>query len=432
MDNILLCCLSSHRVGAIKLLYAELQALGTCNIVLLIDHSLIGRFSNWFDGPANCIAIRLTTIRKVSLRQGECIRGEGRESDVSLVDGGGFRARMILFAKIVIGSVIFKWKLRSLFRLKKIDYVFIEGDREPVFGLLIIQVARRLGCVVGIPYLANFASVDRLLMSKKVATGSVVKFISKYFYPVNLINNVDFYSIEILIWGLLFRCLPANPWVMGSGGCDCLFVANEIEKEHYVTGGVGSKVIVAGDPQVDICRDAREKLPLGRNSSQRVIVAIPQLFEHKLCCLETQIAMTSEMFTLASEIADGPFVVSFHPKANLKLYEDVLGKFDCEVLHSDLVNVLNDADLLIAGYSTTVMWAIELGKQSLIWDYTGLGWNLFDDYGLSIIHGPILPSDWSRFVNKVDLSCKFDVHPERAVKMMLRSMKQKKEITACL
>lgn len=278
-----------------------------------------------------------------------------------------------------------------------INIIFLNGDRhigcEPIF----LKISNELNIPTIIPYLADFADKERLLRSNIMVNKIKTKlFTSKYIlnsqnnlnYRVE--NNKYYYSHPMANALQIFEVLTSNPYVMGSGKSDILCLNNKYYKNLYIKNGVSKdKISLTGDFAYDnlyyLNKNKNKKIlkeellkKYNLNSGKRnIIIALPQLAEHGFLEWDEHWKEIEFLITTLSSLQQN-LLVSLHPKTDIKQYEFLELKYNCKILDERLSDVLPVADVFIATFSSTVVWAVLCGIKTIVVDFYNFNYRMYD------------------------------------------------------
>jgi hypothetical protein len=188
--------------------------------------------------------------------------------------------------------------------------------------------------------------------------------------------------------------LSDNPFSMG-GGLAQKVAVDEDDKQQLVSDGIQtSKVVVTGDPGLDRLyisfkqketRRAQLVERYGLNPKSKILLcAVPQFAEHGRLDWERHWQIIRELVaTLAGR--GHAVMLSLHPKADMAdyLFLEEAGKVI--ITHESLVEILPSADIFIAGFSSTVRWAILGNVPTIVMDILDQNEPLFENFQ-GIIH----------------------------------------------
>lgn len=180
-----------------------------------------------------------------------------------------------------------------------------------------------------------------------------------------MVSFFDF-PTSLALWCMGLRA--KNPWVMGgSGYVDFMTVQTEFEKRDILSDPDWKPdyIAVVGAPALDnllhedkhaACDDPR---PLA-------IFAVPQHFSDAPNYTPEELGETVDALCRASFRV----LLSVHPKEKTARYHHLLrGDTDSMISPQPLSQILPQADLFLASYSSTISWAGALGIPAAIIDY---------------------------------------------------------------
>ncbi len=182
--------------------------------------------------------------------------------------------------------------------------------------------------------------------------------------------------------------LPPNPWTIGGGYSDAVTLIGEEDRERYIDMGVAAeKLVVTGQPSLDplyraACQVAalRESLikKYGLDSAKKLLVCgVPQLAEHGIVDWATH--WQEIRFLVAALAQTGSNVLlSLHPKSQPEQYRFLEGEYGVKLLQGPLGEILPVADVFTATFSSTVRWAVLLGIPTLVFDFYGFNFDIYD------------------------------------------------------
>lgn len=285
--------------------------------------------------------------------------------------------------------------ISKLVKKHNIKALLLNGDRhlglEPVF----LKISKDLNIPSIIIHLGDYADEELIFYNnfaiKKIKPNLFTsKYIIKsqetlsykvvrhsYYYPHYVGNALNKFGV-----------LTKNPYVMGSGSCDILCINNHYYKSRYIHQGVNeNKIRVVGDGSYDhihkqysqrsVIRQRLVKKYRLDNNKKIVIVALPQLGEHEELPWDKH-WQEINFLVKSLESLDHNTLISLHPKMNEKNYKYLEKKFNCRILDERLSDSLPSADLFIATYSSTVTWSILCGIKTVIVDFYGFKYTMYD------------------------------------------------------
>ncbi|EPY00517.1 hypothetical protein K678_15736 [Magnetospirillum fulvum MGU-K5] len=96
-----------------------------------------------------------------------------------------------------------------------------------------------------------------------------------------------------------------------------------------------------------------------------------------MCSWDEHIANTRALFAAMSDTG-AEVLLSLHPKSRPETYRDEADIVGAHILVEPLRDVLPLADIFVSTYSSTVRWAAMLGIATIIADFTGLNYRMYD------------------------------------------------------
>lgn len=179
---------------------------------------------------------------------------------------------------------------------------------------------------------------------------------------------------------------PTNPWVLGAGLSDLMLVESERERNRLISmGGNPKKYVVTGTASQDALYEkkllksiTKDKLfkRYGLKSKKLILIALPQYYEHGLCSKKQHFSIISDMCSKISEL-NAELILSLHPKMNIDDYRYLERQFSVKLIEEPLSDVIITADLFLATYSSTIVWAVLCGIPTIIFDHLSMNYNDF-------------------------------------------------------
>jgi hypothetical protein len=276
----------------------------------------------------------------------------------------------------------------------KIDILLINGDRNLGYEPIFIKISKEFNIPSIIVYLVDYADEERILKNEiKTKKLKPNLFISKYIIKsqknlnYKILKDRYYYTHPAANALKKFGVLTSNPFVMGCGYSDIICLNNDYNKDLYVSRGVVEKKIkVLGDANYDhlfkqqlkkkeIKQNLRKKYKL--DEKRIIILAPPQLGEHNLLPWDEHWNEINFLFKNTTDL-DVNVLVSLHPKMEIENYRFLGQKYKCHIIEENLVDVLPAADMFVAGFSSTLNWSILCGINSILLDFYGLNYSMFD------------------------------------------------------
>jgi hypothetical protein len=215
------------------------------------------------------------------------------------------------------------------------------------------------------------------------------KYPEQLYFPSQGSIGYSFYPLVETTLLAALDLLPQNPWVMGGSNSEWLMADGlEASQRFQQQGCIEEKIILTGhcshdelynwylkrnEMAVNICQELGRKSPL-------ITVALPQLGEHGLLPWDEHWQEIHYLCGVLQNWSDN-IVISLHPKMDLDQYKFIETDYELQISPKSLRDILPASDLFIAGFSSTVKWAVVCQVPSLVVDFNGLNYSDFDDFG---------------------------------------------------
>jgi hypothetical protein len=229
----------------------------------------------------------------------------------------------------------------------------------------------------GYPYRVSNSSINKL-------TNKIVPNISRTHLGEDVLIWKYVMSLAYYFSGLM----PKNPWVQGGGYAQTMLVEGEKVLKYYLTEGMESgKMIVTGKPSSDTLYHGYLKYRdnqignSGDADNLRVLLAVPQMGEHKTFEWEEHLKEIDFMFECLTRDKKVELILSLHPKMRKEDYIDFAVKYDCKFATGNIYEEIPRCDLFVSICSSTLTSALALGKKGvaiLYVYYYGDGAGVFD------------------------------------------------------
>lgn len=205
-----------------------------------------------------------------------------------------------------------------------------------------------------------------------------------------------FFSPEVTLAHERAGMLPERPWAIGGGLSDLAALANSVDREYVVSLGVAAERLrVIGDLSHDVLHRACVEREATRGSlfeeyfsemrghahaksRPLVIVAVPQLAEQGL--LDRSTSDSAARALVAPLATESNVLLSLHPKSAPADYGFLEREFGAHIADRPLHSILPAADLFVAGFSSTVRWAVATGVPVVVADLGWWGYDIYDDF----------------------------------------------------
>lgn len=317
----------------------------------------------------------------------------------SLIRGKEKNSLVLSMAAITVFLILYARYRKILPIVKKISpsVLIVNGDRGAVSDeQVMLKIAKKLCIPSFMPYYSyisdgiairkgnrrfylnrNDALVKRWIYRKHAKQAKLVEDGTMYFYLPEVMMGLG-----------MFGSLSENPWMIGNGLLDVMCIDNNRNKKTCMAQGVSEKKLkIVGDIQYDALHVSYSDSTSIRNrllekygmekDRQTIILAMPQLAEHKLIDWDRH---WQEIGFLVSglEDIDRNLLISLHPKAAKHEYEFLEKARRCRILDEPLKDVLPVADLFLATFSSTVLWAVLCGVKTVVVDFYDFNYDTFD------------------------------------------------------
>ncbi len=285
---------------------------------------------------------------------------------------------------------------QKIFNDIKPDLLIAENDRAPGFEQAILKAAKDSGIKILIPYYAIsggeiFLRKNDIRYKLKIYSSIFTQIVYRknkhqaYFYNNEIIYFYNSFTLHALS---KFGSLSTYPWIIGNGLSDIICVDNQYNYNRYISTGVlKNKIKIVGDLSYDkLYYNFKERSELKKktihkyklvNKKKIIIISLPQLFEHNMLDWENH---WNEIIFLMKEIeqTNQNIIISLHPKMEMKNYKILESRFNCKIIEERLYDLLPIADLFIATFSSTIIWSVLCGINSMIIDFYGFDYNIYD------------------------------------------------------
>ncbi len=268
------------------------------------------------------------------------------------------------------------------------------GDRHPDIEAPILLVARERGVKVVIPYVV-YSGKDIMVEVRKNEPGlharrpfSLYRWRKAKHFRHQLHEGLFYQPPNLLAAYEKFGALSSYPWCLGNGLSDVICVDSETTAQRYQNDRVNpEKITIIGDVVYDKIADSLhrrheiraaiiEKYGLHENL-KLIVLALPQLAEQGVMDWESH---WKEIRFLVDEVsrAGQNLLISLHPRADPNEYAFLETEYSCRIAQERLSDFVCAADVFMANYSSTVIWAVLCGIKTVVVDFYGLNYRFFD------------------------------------------------------
>jgi hypothetical protein len=184
----------------------------------------------------------------------------------------------------------------------------------------------------------------------------------------------------------LLGIMPQKPWIIGGGEAVKMAVESEALRKQLLQQGMkAEKMVVTGKPSIDTTakklhtvRGSQARDRLGIPHQEKIILcSVPNFAEHDL--LPWKIHKKEMQFLFKTlKAADARVLLSLHPRSNRTWYQPLADESGAEIMEERIYDLLPTCDLLVTSYSSTVAIAIGMQKPSIVIDFYGFNYPVYD------------------------------------------------------
>ena len=178
---------------------------------------------------------------------------------------------------------------------------------------------------------------------------------------------ISFYPLNELLLFEVLKLLPKNPWVIGGGNSDYVFVENENIKKYFINLKCKSKKLISiGSTNSDILNseirieELKKKLKL-KNNSKILILLLSHFYEHGDLSYKEHKNHILEICSFLNKLKkEGRFqiLISLHPKQKYKNYRWIENKLNIKISKFKLSEIIKIGDVMISELPSAVSdWA---------------------------------------------------------------------------
>ncbi len=200
---------------------------------------------------------------------------------------------------------------------------------------------------------------------------------------------------------------PPHPWAIAGGGTWLIGAENQAAREQLIQDGVWpEKIQVVGKPRHDQAARLWQNAPqakrricaeLGLAPEKPLLVcAVPQMAEHEFLSWEEHWREIEFLFKSFARLQPNVnTVLSLHPKSDFAQYAPRAEKYGLTIAQTHSYDQLIPiCDVYVATFSSTVTLAIACHKPTVVIDFYGFNYDIFDDVaGIQVVreHEAFLP-----------------------------------------
>lgn len=207
-------------------------------------------------------------------------------------------------------------------------------------------------------------------------------------YPNHSYKEIFYYQAYVLNTLHKLGIGSTNPWIIGTGPATDILCDSRHTAERYIKWGTKKeKIAITGEESFDALYESNKNAKVDPKylhkkyhfdkSSKLLILAVPQLFEHKILDEKRHF---KEIDFLVSTLTHSSYVVilSLHPKMDREKYSHYPKQYHCQIADEPLKDILPYANLFVATFSNTILWAAMLRIPSIVVDFYGFHYSIYD------------------------------------------------------
>ncbi|MBN1572789.1 MAG: CDP-glycerol glycerophosphotransferase family protein [Deltaproteobacteria bacterium] len=347
-------------------------------------------------------------------------RHEKKAEDTSKMESspqgksGQFKKRMKSFFRFFMPEILWETlkyiyrilEAHLLYRQKRIFGLVVISDTLPGVEPPFIKVANRYNIpslIVPFSLITPMGTAKIRLLKKdykrNYSLKSIKNRLASRFFPTWVYE----YEGEKMLahpvsWALASRIVgvfPDQPWSICGGEATLVAVENGFVYDLFKKQGVPEKkMVLTGKPSMDAVycasqKDKREVIlrELGLSERDKVLLcAVPQLAEHEIMSWEKHWKEIEFLLSTFMKFSNMSVVLSLHPRSNLEDYRKLSEKYRATIAGRRIYELLPIADVFVATFSTTVMYAVGIGTPTVVVDFYSLGYDIYDNLpGVKIV-----------------------------------------------
>ncbi|CAM3025329.1 hypothetical protein [Legionella worsleiensis] len=186
----------------------------------------------------------------------------------------------------------------------------------------------------------------------------------------------------------------SNPWTVHGGYATRLAAESKSMYAHYLNEGINAnKIILTGTPYCDYlkafidCSKSIHNSAKKKNNRRSMLVCWPPSYHAErahLCDFDSYQELTASVFNFLSKLEDITITLSLHPAVQTEFKSFVAG-LNLNISEEYILNELPRHDIYISCFSSTIRWAIALGKPVVNYDFYKFNINEYKEVS-SVLH----------------------------------------------
>lgn len=181
-----------------------------------------------------------------------------------------------------------------------------------------------------------------------------------------------------------------NPWTVHGGYANVLGAESQVMFNHYLKEGVQpNKLTLTGSPYCDYlkaCLYSNNKnlggsIKCNKDNPKSILVCWPPSYHSErsnLCEFDTYEELTSTVFNFLSQLKNVTVTINLHPAVQPE-FKSFVENLNINISTSYILDELVKHDIYVSCYSSTVRWAIALGKPVVNYDFYQFNLNDYDN-----------------------------------------------------
>lgn len=278
-----------------------------------------------------------------------------------------------------------------------IHLIIVSGDRNVGIETAVIVEGKRRG-IPGliVPFAMSFleaAAEPRLRTGSrggKYAVHSPLHRLLRRLFPswVWVYKGVPlfFHPPWFAVAGWMLGIMPGKPWIIGGGMAKMMAVESSALRDQLLEQGMEpDKMIVTGKPSLDDIarqlastnRDAiRQQLGIAP-TEKLILCSVPNFAEHDLLPWDRHLVEMQFLFDAMAKTG-AKVLLNLHPRSDRKRYQPLADKAGLPISDERIYTLLPACDILVTSYSSTVAQAVALCKPSVVVDFYGFDYPVYD------------------------------------------------------
>lgn len=278
-----------------------------------------------------------------------------------------------------------------------------QDDLSIYYGVGFRVAAKKLGIPIVLPYLYTTGYyLDPLYKNPKYWLKSnlcwwqtkVFNKFQKNGYENAFYKEHSYYTAFVLEAQYNFhKVLSKNPWFNGSGLSDIVVIDSyhTYKKFENIKEMNMDKIRILGSISDDeIFNSYKNKEKIQENfikkynlntSKKTLIYSVPCYFEHGFLKSHEEVrSFIKKLVANTREVSQANIILALHPRMEFDEYEFLDKELNCTIPNESLAEYISIADVFIADFSSTVLWATLCGIKSLIICAGSFSIDFFEDF----------------------------------------------------